>query len=123
MAPYFIQNKVIGVNLNRLIANGASESLLKPGGNLISQATFEALIASDLQADNNKPATYKNILDLLHTKYKGKNLALNNYMRDNMMIGSESADGTSFTGKVASVNDAKTQINNFKSVVGDYSRN
>lgn len=88
MAPYFAQNKVLAVNIQRLFnAGGKSVAELKDSnGDFIDQTAFEALVKTKL---GSKELTYTNILDVLKTEFGANQIIVNNYMRDNLMIGSE----------------------------------
>lgn len=123
MAPYFIQNKVVGVNISRLASKTKDASLKAKlvdsnGKVIISQNNFQKEIESAL---GSKPLTYKNILDQLKV-WGASNLGINDYVRDNMMIGSENTDGTFFSGDISSSN-YKQYFNNFaNNVTGGWNK-
>lgn len=124
MAPYFIQDKVVAVNINRLDANNA-KLVAALNGKTLSETTqeeFEQLFPTK---------TYKGILDRLK-EFGAGTLVVNNYMRDNMMIGSEltghftgnpivpAADGSDDFGK--SLAKAKEQIDGLTTTLSGWKK-
>lgn len=121
MAPYFVQNKIVGVNIARLYSKLkaknptlAAELLTDPQDekSFKDQVEFEAWFKTQLAGKN---ATYENIFNKLKELGLTK-LSVNNYMRDNLMIGAEALTG-SMTGEVKDENTAQTYINAFKSKI------
>lgn len=113
MAPYFSQNKVITVNLARFSNQAALDAAgLKVNGKYVSQADFK--IAFD-KLLTGKPASYANVFDELK-KLGADKLTINDYMRDNMMIGSETADATTFVNTPTKAN-YEDQIKGMKAIV------
>ena len=116
MLPYFIQSKVVGINpfkIEETTANKAFLDTLKGtaralGGYTIDQNAIQTLFNSDL--------SYENIFKTL-TKNGFKNLTINNYFRDNLMIGSE-ANGK-FTGYTTKDNYS-SQVENFERLIKIY---
>lgn len=110
MVPYFLQNKVVAVNPFKV----------EPLTTDPNQATFINTLrgydqtAIDLLFPDK---TYKGILTTL--KANGfDDLAINNYMRDNLMIGSETT-GSSATidNGIANIDKGKEYINGFQNTI------
>lgn len=121
MAPYFIQNKVVGVNISRLYEKlsakdptKADELLEDPSAKektFIDQPAFETWF-KDILTSKSLDAKYENIFKVL--KELGlTNLSVNNYMRDNLMIGAEAATGK-MTGEVKDLDTAKSYMKAFQ---------
>lgn len=112
MAPYFSQNKVITVNLSRLDQTELETAGIKDANGYVSQkdfkTKFDALLAG-------KPASYKNIFTELK-KLGANKLTINDYMRDNLMIGSETEDANTFENTPTDAT-FENQVNGMKSVV------
>lgn len=105
MIPYFIQNKVVAFNPYKIAetpANKADLDKLKSTDPSVVESVFGSAGHS----------TYKQILDKLHGLGFRK-MAINNYFRDNLMIGSEDATGTAFSGNVPSIAKGKEYANGF----------
>lgn len=139
MAPYFIQNKVVGVNINRLYnalkaSNPALAKKLLADPNVeptsaplarnkgdkglqwdgfIDQVAFETWFQNQLP--HGQKATYSNIIPTLQT-LGIKTFSVNNYMRDNLMIGAEIKTGN-MSGEIADLQTAKNYISSFKGTV------
>lgn len=107
--PYFIQNKVIAFNPFKVIAKKGKEKELQ------------------ILKDNNQQKisylfhdkTYKGIFDKLNSIGFNK-LIINDFMRDNLMIGSESLDGNEFSGEVTSKDMGKKQLKGFKNKISSF---
>lgn len=109
MAPYFMQNKVVAINLKDLApAIAAKTSKSVEDVMKMSNDDVNALFADK---------TYAGILKQLKDDYKVTSFTINDYMRDNMMIGSENADGSVFTSTVKDVKDGEAQLDSFMTKV------
>ena len=95
MIPYFMQSKVVAFNLAR-----GSKQWKNKVKSVKTQANIEALFPDK---------SYAGILKVLHTNGYN-NFVVNNYTRDNMMIGSELKGN--FTGKLT--------LNNYKKFIDGY---
>ncbi|NQZ65755.1 MAG: hypothetical protein HRT99_00875, partial [Mycoplasmatales bacterium] len=103
MIPYFIQNKLIAINPFKVTSKPGQENSLK----ILKEGDQNSI-------DNLFPKkTYKGILDKLNNIGFNK-LIINDYMRDNLMIGSENDNGTIFTGEIKSLDEAKNHLNGLK---------
>lgn len=121
MAPYFIQNKVVGVNISRLfdkfnaIDSTLAAKLKDANGDFVSQPKFETWF-TDILKSKNRTATYTSIFKTL--KELGlTTLSVNNYMRDNLMIGAETTG--QMTGEINTIDDANRYIDSFKTNILD----
>lgn len=83
MIPYFIQQKVIAVNPFKVTETAANKADLD-----VLKRFDQDAIDKILDENNDQKLTYIEILTKLH-KIGFKTLTLNNYMRDNLAIGSE----------------------------------
>lgn len=109
MAPYFMQNKVVAINLKDLApAIAAKTSKSVEDVMKMSNDDVNALFADK---------TYAGILKQLKNDYNVTSFTINDYMRDNMMIGSENADGSVFTSTVKDVKDGEAQLDSFMTKV------
>lgn len=112
MAPYFSQNKVVTVNLARLDQDALTKAGIKDANAYVSQkdfkTKFDALLAG-------KPASYTNIFTELK-KLGADKLTINDYMRDNLMIGSENADASDFENTPTNAT-FENQVKGMKSIV------
>lgn len=104
MAPYFMQNKVVAVNIKDITVPGKTAEELQK----MTNAEFDGLFTGE--------KTYANIFKQLKD-YGVRAFTINDYMRDNMMIGSENADGSEFTSEVKDLADGKKQVDSFMSKV------
>lgn len=115
MIPYFMQNKVIAFNPFKLktAASGHEAELTTLRGT--DQTVIEALFAQ-----GSKRPTYKQALDKLKT-IGFSTFVVNDYFRDNLMIGSESADGSFFSGDVPNNATGDKYINGFMNTLSGWS--
>lgn len=106
MVPYFLQNKVIAINPTKVTANAGHDAELATLKG-VDQTAIDALFPDK---------SYSAILAKL--KAIGfKDIAVNNYMRDNLMIGSEV---TTFSNTV-NADTAPTYIQGFDAVLDSLS--
>lgn len=116
MAPYFAQNKVVAVNLSRLDQQKLRDAgIADSNGKFVSQAEFTTKFKTLL---GTKPASYINVF----TALKGlgaDQLTINDYMRDNLMIGSENSDASTFdsTPTDATFNNQITGLESTKNLI------
>lgn len=108
MVPYFTQNKVIAFNPFKLPDTNIHKTELTTK----TQEQIETLF----QVSGHAP-TYAEALAKLKS-YGFNKLMINDYFRDNLMIGSE-ASGT-FTGNVANKATGLSYINNFKQLLSGW---
>lgn len=111
MIPYFIQQKVIAVNpfkVTETAANKADLDVLKG----FDQDKIDTL----LDTNKDKKLTYIEILAKLH-EIGFKTLTLNNYMRDNLAIGSEEKGKFTMTVKRSTY---KGLLDGLKNVVNSF---
>ena len=108
MIPYFSQNKVLAFNpFDDEFANAPADVLATLQGT--DQAAIQALFGGDL--------SYSNILTKMH-EWGASRFVNNDYMRDNMMIGSESLNGDT-TGHVDSVAQGRQYLDAYKTMLHD----
>lgn len=112
MAPYFIQNKVMAVNVDKLATYSGAPASVKnldaDGHSQISNANFNNLFTNK---------TYKGILDTLKGWGAGK-LTVNDYMRDNLMIGAQT--NGKFTGKITGT-EYEGMVSGFQKTISGWS--
>lgn len=109
--PYFMQNKVIAVNPYKVAETSQNKSFLdtlKSG----SQEDVQQLFATK---------TWSGILSTL----KGQGftqLAVNDYMRDNLMIGSEGNTADNFTSQIDKIATAESHLDGFKNLIDTFGK-
>lgn len=110
--PYFMQNKVIAINPYKITETTENKSfldILKDGDQEDIQTAFTDL-------------TYKGILTKLKANGFTK-LAVNDYMRDNLMIGSENGNAADFTSVIPNQATANSHLDGFKSLINTFGKN
>lgn len=111
--PYFMQNKVVAVNPHKVTETTGNATFL----NLLKTGT-----QAQIQAEFGPTATYDSILSKLKDKGFTK-LAVNDYMRDNLMIGSENiTTGAGYTGKITSAAVADAHLDGYKAMIDKFGK-
>ena len=115
MIPYFIQNKVIAYRVDAL------QDPTDPTADLTALTALKGTDQTDIQNVFASDMTWTGIMTKLKSLMKpGRtHLAINNYMRDNLMIGSENGNLNNFS---SDLNDSnyKSQISGFKNVINGW---
>lgn len=110
--PYFMQNKVIAVNPYKVTETSSNKAFL----DTLKDGDQDAI--NDLFSNN----SWKGILSTLKNNGFNK-LAINDYMRDNLMIGSENGNVDDFTSEITSTKTATDHLSGFKSTVNIFGKN
>ena len=106
MIPYYMQNKVLVFNVNRPGVHWSDDELAKLDDPTKINEVFEQTVNGE-----KRDRTYVGLLKTLKD-HGYTNFVVNDYMRDNMIIGSET--NGKLSGKVASLDVAKEQLEGFK---------
>ena len=106
MIPYYMQNKTLVFNINRPGVHWSADELAKLEDPTKINEVFEQTVNGE-----KRDRTYVGLLKTLKD-HGYTNFVVNDYMRDNMIIGSET--NGKLTGKVPSLDVAKEQLEGFK---------